>query len=365
MANAMAEESFQEKTEQPTPRKREEARKKGQVARSTELSSVAVLMVGLLSMWWLGSYMVSGLTDMMITSFTEGMAIELDPISVRPHFMGWTTQFVAITAPIIGALAVAAVTINIAQVGVLFTGQPLMPKGDRINPLSGVKRILSKRGFVELGKGLFKVALVAVMTYATILVEADTVLGLADMDVGQIYGLSGDMVLNLGFRIVAALLILAILDYAFQKWDYERNLKMTRQEVRDELKQHEGDPQIRSRIRSIQRETAQRRMMEDVADSNVVGTNPTHIAVALCYDPTTMAAPIVVAKGQRLVAEKIKELARQAGVPVVENKPLARSLFKVVKIGREIPAELFKATAEVLAFVFQLKRRNWDEEVGA
>ena len=361
----MAEESFQEKTEQPTPRKREEARKKGQVARSAELSSVAILMVGLLSMAWLGSYMIGAMSGMMIESFTEGMAITLDPLTVRPHITDWTSDFVYIVAPIIGILGLTAIVINIAQVGILFTGQPLMPKGDRISPLSGIKRILSRRGLVELAKGLFKVALVALMTYATLIWESQQLLRMTDMGIGQIFDLSGGLILDLGFRIVAALLILALLDYAFQRWDYEKNLKMTRQEIKEELKQHEGDPQIRSRIRSIQRETAQRRMMDDVAESDVVVTNPTHIAVALRYDPATMVAPVVVAKGQRLIAEKIKELARQAGVSVVENKPLARSLFKAVQIGREIPAELFKATAEVLAFVFQLKRKNRGEEVGA
>ena len=160
----MAEESFQEKTEQPTPRKREEARKKGQVARSAELSSVAILMVGLLGMSWLGSYMIGAMSGMMIESFTEGMAITLDPLTVRPHITDWTSDFVYIVAPIIGLLGLTAIVINIAQVGILFTAQPLMPKGDRISPLSGIKRILSRRGLVELAKGLFKVALVALMT---------------------------------------------------------------------------------------------------------------------------------------------------------------------------------------------------------
>jgi len=361
----MAEESFQEKTEQPTPRKRDEARKKGQVARSAELSSVAILMVGLLAMTWFGSTMFTAMSGMMIESFTEGMAIKLDPLTVQPYLVGWTLDFVGIVAPIIGLLGLTAVVINIARVGILFTGKPLMPKGDRISPLAGIKRIISPRGLVELAKGLFKVALVALMTYATLIWESQQLLRLADMGVGQLYDIGGDMILDLGFRIVAALLILAILDYAFQRWDYEKNLKMTRQEIKDEVKQHEGDPHIRARIKSIQRETAQRRMMSDVAESDVVVTNPTHIAVALRYNPESMAAPIVVAKGQRLVAERIKELARLAGVTVVENKPLARSLFKAVKVGREIPAELFKATAEVLAFVFQLKLKRRGEEVSA
>ena len=176
------------------------------------------------------------------------------------------------------------------------------------------------------------------------------------MSVGQIFALSGSVIIKLAFRIVLMLLVMAILDYAFQRWDYEKNLRMTRQEVREEVKQQEGDPMVRSRVRNLQREMSQRRMMDDVGTADVVVTNPTHVAVALKYDVETMGAPRVVAKGQRLVAQRIKELAREAGVPLVENKPLARALFKVVRIGEEIPEDLFKAVAQVLAFVFQLKR---------
>ena len=359
----MAEESFQEKTEQATPRRREEARQKGQVARSAELSSVAILMVGLLALWWLGASIYDRLSEIMIDSFTNGMSINLNPVSVIPYLMAWVWGYVGAVAPFIGILAAGALTINIAQVGILLTGKPLMPKGDRINPLSGVKRIVSRRGLVELVKSLFKVALVAVLTYSTMRSESHEIARFVDMEVGQIFGASGTIIMELGFRIAALLLILAILDYAFQRWEYERNLKMTRQEVKEELKQHEGDPLVRSRIKSIQRESAQRRMMSDVAESDVVVTNPTHVAVALRYQPQSMTAPVVMAKGQRLVAEKIKELARQAGVPIVENKPLARALFKAVQIGKEIPEELFRATAEVLAFVFQLKRKTWAEEM--
>lgn len=355
----MAEESFQEKTEQATPKRREEARRKGQVARSAELSSVAILAVGLLALWGLGGYMCNRMRLLMVEVFTNGMAIQLDPVTVRPHLFTWIGGYVAIVAPMAILLAAGAVVVNIAQVGVLFTGEPLVPKGDRISPLSGLKRIFSKKGLVELAKGLFKVAIVAYLTYQTISSESDRFMGFVDMEVGQIFGISGEMVLALGFRLVLLLLILAVLDYAFQRWEYERNLRMTRQEVKEELKQQEGDPMIRSRIRALQREMSQRRMMADVGEADVVVTNPTHLAVALKYDPASMDAPLVLAKGQRLVAEKIKELARQAGVPLVENKPLAQVLFKTVQIGQEIPEELFRATAEVLAFVFGLKRRRY------
>lgn len=352
----MAEESFQEKTEQATPRRREEARRKGQVARSTELSSVAILAAGLLILLGLGTYVIDRLRIFMIDMFTNGLAIRLDALNVRMYFLTWASDYAKIVGPVIVLLAGAALAINYAQVGVLFTGEPLMPKLDRMSPLSGIKRLVSSRGLVELAKGLFKVGAVAYITYVTIFGELDYFVSFMDMSVGQIFSQCGSVILKLGFRITLLLLLMAILDYAFQRWDYERNLRMTRQEVREELKQQEGDPMLRSRIRALQREMTQQRMMADVGQADVVVTNPTHVAVALRYDPEEMVAPRVVAKGQRLIAERIKELARQAGVPLVENKPLARALFKAVRIGEEIPEELFKAVAQVLAFVFRLRR---------
>ncbi len=261
-----------------------------------------------------------------------------------------------IVLPFVALLVAAALAINYAQVGVIFTLKPLEPKANRISPLSGLKRIFSSRGLVELAKGLFKVAVVTAITYWTIAGEMNNLIALVDSSVPQILASSGSVLMTLGFRICIVLLFLAILDYAFQRWDYEKNLRMTRHEVREELKQQEGDPQIRARVRSLQRELAQKRMMDDVGQADVVVTNPTHVAVALRYTPEESAAPVVVAKGQRLIAEKIKELARLAGVPMVENKPLARALFTAVRIGDEIPEDLFKAVAEVLAFVFQLRR---------
>ena len=353
----MAEESFQEKSEQATPKRREESRKKGQVARSTELSSVAILAAGLLVLSAMGPHVYHRLGNFMVDLFTNGLTIQIDPLNFRLYALTWASHYFRIVAPIILLIAAAALAVNLAQVGILFTGEPLTPKFDRLSPLKGIKRIFSSRGLVELAKGLFKVAIVAYVTYLTIDGDIKFIVSFMDMEVGQIFSLCGGIFLKLAFRITLLLLILAILDYAFQRWDYEKNLRMTRQEVREELKQQEGDPLIRSRVRSLQREMAQQRMMDDVGTADVVVTNPTHVAVALCYDPEAMVAPRVVAKGQRLIAERIKELARQAGVPLVENKPLARALFKAVRIGDDIPEELFKAVAQVLAFVFQLRRR--------
>lgn len=359
----MAEESFQEKTEQATPKRREDARRKGQVARSTELSSVAILMAGFLSIWWLSGYMNSGLQRMMVKTLSTGHSITLDALTISMHLMGWIIDFVAIVTPIVLLLVFVAMAINIAQVGVLFSTEPLSPKGERISPLKGIKKILSKRSLVELAKGLFKVAVVAYVTYTIIDSEADTFVRFVDLGISQIMTVSGDLVLQLTFTIIGLLLLMAILDFAFQRWDHEKNLRMTRQELKEELKQQEGDPILSSRIRSLQRDLAQRRMMSDVEGADVVVANPVHVAVALKYDPVEMAAPLVVAKGQRLVAQKIKDLARQTGVPIVENKPLARALFKAVQVGEEIPENLFRATAEVLAFVFQLRRRDYAENV--
>ena len=361
----MAEESFQEKSEQATPKRREEAREKGQVARSNELSSVAILAAGLLALWGLGSYMRERLQEIMLSSFIGNFEAQIDIDTLVPYMHGWMLDFASVVWPLIAFLGIVALLVNIAQVGIMFTTKTLEPKADRISPLSGLKRIFSKRGLVELAKGLFKVAIVAYVVYLAMDSGKHDMANMLDMDVSQILALASSMILDLGFQLVLLLLVLAILDYAFQRFDYEKNLRMTRQEVREELKQQEGDPIVRSRVRAIQREMSQRRMMDDVGRADVVVTNPTHVAVALRYDPETMPAPVVVAKGQRLVAQRIKELARSAKVPLVENKPLARALFKAVQVGDQIPEDLFRATAEVLAFVFQLKQRRQAGGVGA
>mgnify|MGYP001494630167 FL=1 len=354
----MAEESFQEKTEQATPKRREDARRKGQVARSSELSSIAILATALLALSGLGPYMFDQLGVFMIDALTNGMTVEINPTNLYLHIGSWVLGYARIIVPIVALLVVAALGVNYAQVGVLFTLQPLTPKAERISPFSGIKRIFSSKGLVELAKSLFKIGAVVYVTYLTISADMNNLVAYMDMGVGQIFTLSGDITLTLAFRIVLLLLLMAILDYSFQRWDYEKNLRMTRQEVREEVKQQEGDPMMRSRVRNLQREMSQQRMMDDVMTADVVVTNPTHVAVALKYDVENMPAPLVVAKGQRLIAQRIKEIARDAGIPLVENKPLARALFKVVQIGDEIPEDLFKAVAQVLAFVFQLKRGN-------
>ncbi|MBM3278002.1 MAG: flagellar biosynthesis protein FlhB [Candidatus Handelsmanbacteria bacterium] len=355
----MPEESFQERTEQATPRRREEARNQGQVARSSELCSVAILLAGLLALSGLGAYMYRALAQFTTRMLTDGFTIQLDLANAPAYILDWAGLTTQVAAPLIIVLAAVALLINFAQVGAIVTGKPLEPKFNRISPLSGIKRLFSARGLVELIKGLFKIAIILYITYLTIGGEAANYIRFLDMEVGQIFAVSGELVLKLGYRILLAMLVLSVLDYAFQRWEFEKNLRMSRQEIKEEFKQQEGDPQVRARVRSLQREMARRRMMEDVPRADVVVTNPTHLAIALRYDPKEMAAPQVVAKGQRLMAQRIKEMARQAGVPLVEDKPLARALFKAVQVGDTVPEELFKAVAQVLAYVYQLKRRKW------
>lgn len=355
----MPEESFQERTEQATPRRREEARNQGQVARSSELCSVAILLAGLLALSGLGAYMYRALAQFTTRMLTDGFTIQLDLANAPAYILDWAGLTTQVAAPLIIVLAAVALLINFAQVGAIVTGKPLEPKFNRISPLSGIKRLFSARGLVELIKGLFKIAIILYITYLTIGGEAANYIRFLDMEVGQIFAVSGELVLKLGYRILLAMLVLSVLDYAFQRWEFEKNLRMSRQEIKEEFKQQEGDPQVRARVRSLQREMAHRRMMEDVPRADVVVTNPTHLAIALRYDPKEMAAPQVVAKGQRLMAQRIKEMARQAGVPLVEDKPLARALFKAVQVGDTVPEELFKAVAQVLAYVYQLKRRKW------
>ena len=355
----MPDESFQEKNEQATPRRREEARNQGQVARSAELSSVAILLAGLMALSGMGAFMYRGLAQFTTHMLTDGFTIQLDPANTPAYIWDWAGTTTQVAAPLLVVLTAVALLINYAQVGAVFTGKPLMPKFDRINPLSGVTRLFSMHGLVELAKGLFKIAIIVYITYLTIANEAVNYIRFLDMEVGQIFALSGELILKLGYRILMALLVLSVLDYAFQRWEFEKSLRMSKQEIKEEFKQQEGDPHVRARIRSLQREMSRRRMMDDVPKADVVVTNPTHLAVALRYDPEAMAAPQVVAKGQRLMAQKIKEMAREAGVPLVEDKPLARALFKAAQVGDTVPEELFKAVAQVLAFVYQLKRKKW------
>lgn len=353
----MAEESGQERTEQATQRRRQETRRRGQVARSPEVNSAGMLLAGFSVLFVFGKYILGRLENifneicMMLPSFT------LTPENFTVLFLNMLAKFFLTLLPVFVFMGIMAIIINILQVGFLFTGEPLTPKLEKINPAEGFKRLFSRRSAESLVRDIIKIIVVGWIGYSSVVSLLPRIVELTDYTVGQILSFAGSMVMSVALKILIGYIIIAILDYAFQRWDYERSMMMTRQEVREELKQTEGDPLLRARIRTMQREVARRRMMEEVPKAEVVITNPTEIAVAIAYEPG-MAAPVVVAKGRRMIAERIRAIAEEHNVPIVENVLLAQALFKAVDTGRPIPPDLYTAVAEVLAYVYRLKGKN-------
>ncbi len=343
----------QERTEKATPRKIRRARREGQVARSTEMNSVIVISFGFLTIYLLGPILFNNIVSLMRHSFTQAPTVTLTAASMPRLFSERIFTYAAIIGPMILSLAVFAYAINVSQTGFMFSLKSLEPKIERFDIVKGFKRLVSKRSMVEMLRDVIKIILISIVAYYTISGWLPRLMMLGDAGIGDYAAMLGKLSLILAIKISVVFLIVAVFDLAFQRYDYAKNLKMTKQEVREEMKETEGNPQLKGRIRQVQREMARQRMMTEIPKADVVVTNPTHIAVALKYDPREMAAPMVVAKGQRLIAEKIKEIARESGVPVVENRPLARSLFKLVEVGNYIPNTLYRAVAEVLAYVYR------------
>ena len=353
----MAESSNQERTEQPTEKRKRDARKRGQVAKSMELNSVAVLSFGLFSLFMFSSWMLQQIVGGFTSNYELIPSVNITLSSAQEIFIQNGLRVVWAVLPMMAVIAFAGIAINFIQVGANISVEPITPKADKLDFVKGFKRIFSQKTAVELAKNILKLIIVGIIAFLTIKAELSTIFTLPDLSVGMIIKFATGVAFKLGLRIALALLFLSVLDFAFQKYDHIKNLRMTRQEVKEEFKEHEGDPQIKSRIKRIQREMAQKRMLKEVETADVVLTNPTHIAVALRYDMEKDLAPRVVAKGERLIAEKIREIAEKFDVPVVENKPLARALFEIAEIGMMIPEKLYRAVAEVLAHVYKLKGR--------
>ena len=352
----MAEESFQERTEQATPKKREEARKKGQVAKSRELSSVAVLLTGIFTLFYGSAYFYHNLAG-ILRHYLSQAADHAITVDAMPGIGLFALRQLSVTLlPLFFTLMVVAVVSNYLQVGTLISFEAIIPKFSKLNPLEGFKRLFSAQAMMEFAKSLFKLVVVGWIAWDTMGAEMENLPPLIHKTPGAILNYVGHVSFTLFWKVCLVMIFLAIVDFIFQKWDFEKNLRMTKQEVKEEHKQTEGDPHVKSRIRSIQREMAQKRMMAEVPEADVVITNPTHLAVALKYDSSNMEAPQVVAKGAGHVAERIRKLARENGVPVIENKPLARSLFRLVEVGRTIPENLYQAVAQVLAHVYRLRK---------
>lgn len=353
----MAESDSGEKTEEATQQRRDDFRKRGQVAQTRELSSVFLLFGTALAIWALGRFFLLQVSEIFTQSITEFVVTAARSGEYVPAVLFVLKKTAFILLPIFGLLGLLAFASTVLQVGFLTNEEAMQPKFEKLNPVEGLKRIFSIRSFVEGMKALVKVILIGGLAFLIIRGEASTVPFLVQFNIEQLFSYMGDVLLKLLGSIGLFMALLAGFDYFFQRWDLEQKMRMTKQEVKEELKSREGDPLIKARIRRTQREMAQKRMMNDVPSADVIVTNPTHIAVALKYDMSSMAAPKIVAMGAGVVAEKIKELARENSVPIVENKPLARTIYKTLKIGQTIPRELFTAVAEILSYVYRIKRK--------
>lgn len=346
----------QEKTEQPTSRRREQARSEGNLAVSKEVGTLFVIGGAVLVMYFGSTWMVTGITSFMKTTFTSNLARTLTPEDVTDISWVVSRELLLILAPFM-AIPVFGVAAYLVQNGLTLTSKPLEPKFSKLDPIEGAKKLVSFNSLSELVKSLLKIGVLAWVSYTTVAAEWESLPMLLDMEVKSSIIYMGEVTFTIMTRTIWVLLVIAAIDFVFQRWNHERGLKMSRQEVKDEHKQTEGDPMVKARIKSLQREAAQKRMMHEVPDADVVVTNPVHLAVAIKYDQEKGGAPRVVAKGAGKVAEKIKEIAREHGVPVLEDKPLARGLFRTVELGSEIPVEMYKAVAEILAYVYRLKNR--------
>lgn len=351
----MAEDQFQERTEKATPRRREKARKEGKVVRSAELNSAVILCLGIVTIYFIGPLLVTQLRQFMTYIFSEAPNMSTDFDSIVALFSSNILTFFLLLGPILVILVLIAYGINVLQIGILFTSKPLEPKLDKLNIANGIKRLFSVRSLFELVRDTVKLILIAIVGYISVKSQLGTFFALSDNSVAVFAGTMGTTALKTSLHIGAAMLFLAILDYAFQKYDFEKSIRMSKQDIKDEMKDTEGSPHTKARIRQIQREMSRKRMMQEIPKADVVITNPAEIAVALKYDKGKMEAPMVVAKGERLIAETIKELARESDVPIIENRPLARALFNMCDIGSYVPGKLYRAVAEVLAYVYRLK----------
>ncbi|MET3697969.1 flagellar biosynthetic protein FlhB [Bacillus oleivorans] len=344
-----------EKTEKATPKKRQDSRKKGQVAKSQDVGTSFIMLAVFFGLLMLGSYFLDLCLDLYKQSFTDFILVEVTPSNIERIMMDVFMIMVQFLAPVMLAAIVAAIFSNYIQIGFLFTTETIAFKLEKIDPIKGFKRIFSMRAIVELLKSILKITLIGLITFAVLWIHLEDIMMLAQYSVGESMAVVGDLTVQMGLYASFALLALSGLDYLYQKYDFEKNIRMSKQDIKDEYKNIEGDPLIKSKIKQRQREMAMRRMMQEVPHADVVITNPTHYAIALKYDEAKLDAPYVVAKGVDFVAQKIKFIAKENDVTLVENRPLARALYDQADIGQAIPEEFFQAVAEILAVVYQTK----------
>lgn len=347
-----------DKSQEPTQHRRQQAREEGQVTKSQDLGSAVLLLAGLFILLMMGRQLVDFFGNYSTKQLggEAWLSADLD-FAVNQ----WTSIVMALAKymlPILGLVMLAAILSNLMQVGFLFLPDKIAIDLTRLDPLKGLGRIFSLTNSVHLLFGIFKIAVIVIVAYISLWNQRDKILGLSELSIPQIALFMVQILLWTSIKIAGALVLLALLDYGFQWWKHEQDLKMTTQEVREEMKNLEGNPQVIARRKQVQRQLALNRVSTAVPKADVVITNPTELAIAIQYDPETMAAPVVVAKGAGVVAQRIRDLAKKHGIPVIEKKPLAQALYREVEINNPIPQDKYAAVAEVLAYVYQLKGKT-------
>lgn len=349
-------ESGADKSEEPTGKRLEESRKKGQIARSKELNTLAVTFTGTVALILFGAYMGNVLMDIMRGNFSLPRDVLMSERSMALYLLASGKEALLAVQPFLIALLIASVAGPIALGGWLFSAEALQPKASRMNPLAGLKRMFSVQALVELVKALAKFLVILAVALVVLAIDQDDLLAIANEPVEPAILHSLRVVGWSAFWLSCGLILIAVVDVPFQLWSHKQKLMMTKQEVRDEYKDTEGKPEVKGRIRQLQREMAERRMMQAVPQADVVITNPTHFAVALKYDPEKGSAPLLLAKGGDFLALKIREIAQEHRVMVLESPALARAVYYSTELDQEIPAGLYLAVAQVLAYVYQLRQ---------
>lgn len=348
-----------DKTEKATSKKRQDLRKKGQVLQSKEIPTSVILLIMFISMKIFGTGVYNGCVKIFNMFFSQTSEYNLqEPIEIMKLVTFLILEVVKMVAPFFIIAILIGVLTTYVQIGFLFTAETLKPKFSNLNPINGLKKMFSVRSVFELFKSIVKVILVGWVAWSSIQAEFTNMMRLMDISIGPLASYMVNTAINVGIKICFTLLLIAAVDYFFQWRKYEKDIRMSKQEIKEEYKQMEGNPEIKSKIKQKQREISMRRMLQEVPKADVVITNPTHYAVAVKYEPEKMSAPYVLAKGVDYMAQRIKEVAKENKIQTVENVPLAQALYNSVEVGEAVPSELYKAVAEVLAFVYSLEGKS-------
>ena len=348
-------EDLGDKTEAPTPQRRLKAREQGNVAKSQDLNAALLLLGAVILLYTTGGGLIHALVSIMTGMLSEQTLASMELMDLWPLVLGVIAMIARAMAPLLAGLVILAILANILQVGLFASPKRLQPKFASLNPAKGIKRIFGEgNGIVKFLMNLTKLTIVGWMSYIAVRDQMGLIVNVQQFEFVQIFTIASDLLFWLAVKLATVLLVLAIIDYAWQRFRHEKQLKMSKQQVKEEMKRMDGDPQIKARRREIARQVALQRARQDVPSADVIVTNPTHFAVALKYDTDSMAAPKVVAKGADFMALRIREIAVAHGIPILERPPLARGLYRLVDVGQEIPEQFYAAVAEILAYVYEL-----------